>query len=233
MTGASSKKIARAIAVVAALPVLGGAQECIIILDYLDSVMIIDPVTEMRLTVDHGVIELVAGPRTGLLLHRHVVGFDTHIGSIDETLEDETLVAEALCDESTECDVDYFVELPLGVTIVLDNPIGGGKYTALDAAFRATIGEGDVEGSRLRTPTFELELEAGRVSLGFSIAPDLVRIRDGAGDVELRLPAGNYLCDLTGRNVTIAPAIVCDPSATAVLEITADDGDVNLLEEAP
>ena len=72
------------------------------------------------------------------------------------------------------CSADYTVALPAATSLTID------------------LGQGDVRGDRLASPTVSINSGTGDIELDFVTAPRAIDIDSGTGDVTIRVPGGSY-----------------------------------------
>ena len=172
---------------------LGGCGE--IIYDTSSRVLILEPVERMVFESDGGAVEVHAFERTAISLVYALTGYGTSILDVGHRVEDAALRAFIRCDGEDLCSADFYCEVPLGTRIDVRADDGDVKLTGVDAAVEAAVGLGAVEGVNLRSPSFDLTVERGAVTLAWELAPEALKIAVTTGDVALTLPTGGYRCD--------------------------------------
>jgi DUF4097 and DUF4098 domain-containing protein YvlB len=97
-------------------------------------------------------------------------------------------------------------------------------------ALQIDIGQGDVHGDRLKSPTVSINSGTGDIELDFVTAPRAINIDSGTGDVTIRVPGGSYAIRTdTGTGSTrFDSGIVTDPSSANAIRINSGTGDVNI-----
>lgn len=90
------------------------------------------------------------------------------------------------------CDVDYRVEIPRGVSVKAASGAGTIVLTGLSGEVEASTGAGDIEGDGLSGKRLVGETGSGDVELRFGSAPDHVEVETGSGSGVVWVPAGTY-----------------------------------------
>jgi hypothetical protein len=112
-------------------------------------------------------------------------------------------------------------------------PVCAANYTvSAPAATALTIdlGQGDIRGDRLKSPTVSINSGTGDIELDFVTAPRAVDIDSGTGDVTIRVPRGSYAIQTdTGTGDTrFDSGIVADLESTNTIRINSGTGDVTI-----
>jgi len=124
------------------------------------------------------------------------------------------------------CEVDYKVEIPRGLTAKLDTGSGIITMRGLTGEVNAESGSGDIEGGDLTSKRFVATAGSGGVAVKFSAAPEEVRIETGSGDVVAYLPKEGYdVTTQTGSGEEIVE-VTRDPSSSRKVTLRAGSGDV-------
>jgi hypothetical protein len=219
------------------LPMLLGAGACgIVLVDIAQRDLILEPVERVDFEVGGGNVEVYAFNRNGISLYYYMYGSLRDIGDVGYELtdDDEALEVFSVCDRTVLCTVNWYAEVPLGTAIDVQTHGGGVKLTGVDAEIAVDVAGGGFEGVGLRADALDLVVESGDVVVELLEPPTSVLVTVGAGNVELTLPPGTYRCDLTASDgVVDTTDVVCDPMATALIEIGVDLGDITLLQGPP
>jgi hypothetical protein len=112
-------------------------------------------------------------------------------------------------------------------------PLCATSYTAsVPAATALTVelGQGDIRGDRLASPTASVDSGTGDIDLEFTTAPRNVQINSGTGDVTVLVPRGSYAVQIDSGlgDAHIDQGIVDDPLSTNVIRINSGTGDVSV-----
>jgi hypothetical protein len=112
-------------------------------------------------------------------------------------------------------------------------PVCAANYTvAMPAATALTIdlGQGDIRGDALESPTVSVDSGTGDIELDFVTAPRTIDINSGTGDVTIRVPGGSYAIQTdTGTGDTrFDSGIVKDPASPNAIRIDSGTGDVTI-----
>ncbi len=110
------------------------------------------------------------------------------------------------------CKADFTVSLPAATALSID------------------LGQGDVRGDGLRSPTVSVSSGTGDVALEFAAAPREIAIDSGTGDVTIRIPAGSYdiQTDTGTGDTRFDSGIVKDASSPNTIRIDSGTGDVTI-----
>jgi len=225
----------KAVPLVLALPALGGAGICgVAIVDITQRDLILDPIDTITFEVDSGSIEVTTLDRNGTSLFYYMVGSLYDIGVVGHEVDDHTLVVTSLCDRDDFCNVNWTADVPLTTAVEVVAHNGAVKLIAAGAAVTAEIEGGGLEGVELGVPTIDANVEGGDVNLAWLVAPTRVDLVVGEGNVALTLPAGSYRCELDAADGEIdTGTITCDDTATAVLHVEVELGNITLATEMP
>lgn len=110
------------------------------------------------------------------------------------------------------CAANYTVRMPAATALSID------------------LGQGDVRGDALQSPTVSVDSGTGDIELDFVTAPRAIDINSGTGDVTVRVPAGSYAIQTdTGTGDTrFDSGIVKDLSSPNAIRIDSGTGDVTI-----
>jgi hypothetical protein len=233
-TSKRSRSLLHVGAALLALPFLGGAGTCGILFDLWSWDEITEGTDSLQLDVDEGAQEFVGYDRTNIWLQRHVYAFERAIDEADFYVEDRVFNVVFACVTPATCFADHWLEVPAALPI--SARVGLGRYSlyGLAGPVELELEEGSVQAEDMDSPTFVLDGgEPSEVVLAWRSAPESIAVDAAQATVSLQVPAGDYACDVTaGGTVTIDPAIVCDPGATATLRIAVTAGDVTVSPHA-
>ena len=224
----------RAVPIVLALPTLGGASICgVVLVDIAQRDLILDPVDLVTFEADHGDVEVFAFNRNGISLFYYMVGSLYDIGDTGHRVDGRTLEVFSLCEHPDFCNVSWYAEIMPGTAIDVVANGGAVKVTGVDAPVTADIAGGGFEGADLRAPTLDVAVEAGDVTITYAAVPASVLVALGEGNVAITLPPGTYLCELSSGDGRIDTAgVTCDAAATNVVRIDVEAGDITLVPGA-
>jgi hypothetical protein len=216
----------------AALPMLGGAGTCGILFDLWSWDEITDAADRAHVDVEEGAVEIVGYVRTNVWIQRHVYAFEKRIGTAEYGVEDRVFEVTFSCTDRGDavCFADHWLEVPQAMPITVLLGKGPLSLNSLAGPLDLTVDEGSVDGDALLAPTLVLEGDAlDHVALTWAMAPESVAIDIAAGDVDLRVPAGDYACDFAGDGGTdVDPAIVCMDGADASIHVDAGRGSLKV-----
>ena len=219
-----------------ALPLVMGSY-CGISFDFTETFLVTDPVNLIVIDVDDGNVDAVAYDRPAILLKRHTFGFENILLEPTFTVENGVASFDAHCKKKNEvCSFDHMLEVPLGVAFdltMLDARIDIGY---VDADITADIQTGFFHGVRLAAPQLEITARSADVDIDYAVAPEAAVIELDAGDVSLAVPPGDYQCLLDASDGTVeiqAATVVCNDTATSVLDVHTGRGDITVTEALP
>lgn len=201
----------------------------VVIYDTSSRVLILEPVERAVFDSDHGSVEIYAFDRTAISLLYALTGFETSIAEVGHRLDGDTLEAFIVCDGDDLCNANFYCEVPLATTLDITARTGDVKITGGAAPVSVEIGEGNFDGVGLDGGALELVVGTGVVTIGWDVAPPSATISVATGDVTLTVPAGAYRCEFEAADgAVINEAVTCDPTATSVLSVQVENGDITL-----
>lgn len=220
--------IPQIIALLLVVPFVGGAGVCgNVLYDISQRALILDPVARLEFDSDSGSVEVYAFDRTAIALSYYLTGAESDIDDVGYMLDGDVVRAFVRCADGGYCNANYGAEVPLGTAITLAARNGGVKLTGVDAEVSAVIASGGFEAVDLRSPTVEVEVDAGDVTIEMSSPPETVHITVEVGTVDLSLPAGTYRCELAAADGEVeTDGIECDPGAASIVAILVTHGDI-------
>jgi len=233
------RRIVPAVVATAALPVLAGAGSCGILFDLWSWDEMTDQADRIDAYVEEGVQEIVGqGDRANIWLQRHVYAFEGSLGDAVAEVDDERVFRLVFdCDGPATCFADHWLEVPESIAIDMKLDQGTIELFALSGPITLELGDDVVVGGDvLSSTTFALDGQSlGDVRLTWVAAPERIDIVADDAAVALQVPAGSYVCELSGAGaVEVAPEIVCgDATATAVLHVDAGAGSVRVGPSPP
>lgn len=186
--------------------------------------------TAVSMDIAAGDIEVTESPRTGI---RVVEVHHWHGGQADQPDGDHVVLAGALmlryrCATAKPCSVDYRIEVPTGVRLMLTTRAGDVTLRAVSGPVEAVSGAGDILGEGLGGAPVSVDTADGDVALAFAGPAERIDVRAGAGDVTLRLAEGPYRLDVVAANGARDVRVPDDPTATRRVAVRAEAGDVTV-----
>ena len=214
-----------------ALPVLAGA--CMwgdVLYDTSQRALILEPIDQVRFTLDHGNVEVFAFNRTAINLFYYLTGAENEIGEVGYKIADTELQAFIECaDPDGFCNANFSVEVPYGTRILATTHNGGVKLTGVDAEIVAVVAGGDFEGVELSSPSLDVAALTGNITIVQLSAPMTLQLAALTGNVDLTLPAGSYHCERAASDGDIVTTgIICDDTATSRIKIDVTTGDIHV-----
>jgi hypothetical protein len=221
----------RLIPVVLALPILGGAGICgVVLVDITQRDLILEPADTITFDVDSGAVEVFSFNRNGVSLFYYMTGSLRDIGEVGHHSDGSTLEVVSVCERDDFCNVNWYAEIALATAVDVRAGNGGVKLTGIDAPITADVVGGGFDGVDLRATSVEVDVEAGDVTINWIDAPMTVRVGVGEGNVALTLPPGTYRCELDTADGDIdSTGVICDDTATNTVHVDVETGDIALL----
>ncbi|HWB75012.1 MAG TPA: hypothetical protein VG755_08645 [Nannocystaceae bacterium] len=223
-----------AVPLVMALPVLGGAGVCgVVLVDIAQRDLILEPVTTFSIEADHGSVEVATLDRNGITLFYYMVGSLYDIGDTGHQVDGDTLHVFSYCihhDNHDYCNVSWTSEIMPGTAVDVVGGAGDVKLYRTDAPATVDLRKGALDGEELLTPSLEADVETGEVTLEYIAAPASLELTVGEGNVLITLPAAAYRCELvTDDGDVVTDGIMCDDTATNVVHVEVEAGDITLV----
>jgi hypothetical protein len=127
------------------------------------------------------------------------------------------------------CSINYVITVPRQAALQLH--LGDGDLTldGVTASVVAHSGDGDINGSGLRSKSFEVSSGDGGIHLQWAAAPSHVSLSMGDGSIDLTVPNGSgpYAIRQSGSGGSDIK-VATDPSAAATMVLRTGDGDVRV-----
>ncbi|GAA1026813.1 hypothetical protein GCM10009565_46220 [Amycolatopsis albidoflavus] len=163
-------------------------------------------VGEVALTVAAGEVTVQAGDDDEVVVQQRLTWSVTP-PVVRKSWQGNRLAITADCPQSLPfqgCSAALVLRVPARTSIEATTA-GGGALTMRDlrGPLRLNTSSGTVTGTGLRSPRVDVQAGSGPVSLGFALAPDVVRAAATSGAVDVELPADAYavqISSVTGRN---------------------------------
>jgi len=217
--------------------VLGGTACGIVLTDISQRDLVVEPAERMTVVSEGGAVEVYAFDRNGINLFYYMKGSFKDIGDVGYQFSEDgtTLEVQSICDRDDFCEVSWYIEIPtnIGTAVEVETHQGGAKLTGIVGDVVADVSGGGFDGVGLRSDVIDVVIEAGDAVVELVEPPTSVILDVGEGNVELTLPPGSHRCELTtGDGEIDMTDVVCDPMATALVQITVDVGDITLLQGA-
>jgi hypothetical protein len=130
-----------------------------------------------------------------------------------------------------ECQVDYHVTVPPGITVHANS--GAGSVVASDittsSQLRLESGAGDVTATGVSAPMITLDSGAGDVRAQLRTAAQHLEATSGAGDVTLTVPDERYAVQASSGAGTVSDSSIrIDPSSPRTIHASSGAGDVRI-----
>lgn len=218
---------------------LGGTACGVVLIDLAQRDLVLDPVERMTVLSQGGGVEVYAFDRNGINLYYYMVGSTRNIGDVGYRLSDdeETLEVQSLCvgNREDQCKINWSIEIPTNTNtaVEVETHRGGAKLIGIIGDIVADVSGGGFDGVSLRSDVLDVVIEAGDAVIEMVEPPTSLLLDVGEGNVEITLPPGSYRCELTtGDGEIDTTDVVCDPMATALVQVEVDAGDITLLQGA-
>lgn len=190
-------------------------------------VQIPGPITQVVVQVDHGNVEIVASAEVTKV---EVVRSSKDAASGQESrydTKDGVLTVEGRCGQAPKCKINHRIRVPLEVAVKID--VKDGDVTLVDTGgdIDVAVGLGNVSGLRLSSARTDVHTEGGNIDLIFAELPQTLVAQAAAGDIDLRVPAGDYRCELDEKAVPPF-GVKCAKEATRTITANTAVGRVSL-----
>lgn len=183
-------------------------------------------VKRVIVNVDHGNVEIIASPETSTVEIVRTSKDSAGPGSMHD-MKDGVLTVEGRCGRAPKCRINHRIRVPLDTAVTIT--VKDGDVALMDVAGDVTVdvGLGNVSGLRLASNLADVHTEGGNIDLIFSTGPQSLAAHAAAGDIDLRVPAGDYRCDLDKKAVPPF-GVKCDEKATRVIAASTAVGRISL-----
>ena len=148
-------------------------------------------------------------------------------------------------DCGNDCDVDYEVTVPAGLSVTgktssgdielnnvgpVDVSTTSGQLTLTDVtgSVKAGTSNGDIQGAGLHGGTVQATTSNGAIDLVLREPAD-VTARTSNGDIKLGMPTGSYRVDTTNNNGHRKIGIAQDPNGHNHLDLSTDNGEIEVV----
>lgn len=191
-------------------------------------------VSRLVVANDAGDVRISAGPDGSAQAERALRWTGDARPEVVEEVMGDTLRITARCPDrlgGEQCSVDVTVTLPAAGGV--DTVIGAGDVTVdgLAGSQKLATAAGDVTGTGLRAAQVEARSSAGDVTLTFAEAPSQVTAQGVAGDVQVRLPAGQVYDVEAGSTVGhVTVTVPRDGDGQRRISARTVTGDVRVVE---
>lgn len=189
-----------------------------------------DKVASLNLTSGSGDTVITETDRTGIKVTESLYWRKSE-PKPEHKVEGETLTMSYNCksDAWGSCGVNYRIEVPRGLQVILDAGSGNVTLRSLSGALEAKLGSGDVQSNGLTSKTVVAENGSGTLELKFAAAPDSVEARTGSGDTQVYVPAGAYAVSTDIGSGDADIKVTNDPKSAHKISLSAGSGDVSVL----
>ncbi|MER7205610.1 DUF4097 family beta strand repeat-containing protein [Streptosporangium sp. NPDC000239] len=160
---------------------------------------------------------------------RHWGGDDRNSPKTEHPVAGGTLTLRYDCPGSSNCSVDYRIDIPKGLAVTLESTAGDITMRSLTGEVNASAGAGDIEGNDLGGKSLVATTGAGEVRVRFAAAPGRVEVETGTGDATVRLPQGSYNVTAgTGVGEEVVK-VTNDPASPNGVSVRTGAGDAKVL----
>ena len=142
------------------------------------------------------------------------------------TVADGTLTLTFHC-ASTECGIDYDVQVPDGTAVEINASAGNVTLTDLSGSVQASTRAGKITATAMSARQARFSDGAGNILIGYVSAPTSLYAGAGAGDVTLFMPGGaSYKVAASSRAGAVHVTVPQSASAPSAVTATSTAGDV-------
>ncbi|MFD0884395.1 DUF4097 family beta strand repeat-containing protein [Streptosporangium algeriense] len=160
---------------------------------------------------------------------RHWSGDERNSPKTEHPVAGGTLTLRYDCPASSNCSVDYRLDIPKGLAVTLESAAGDITMRSLTGEVNATAGTGGIEGNGLGGRSLVATTGAGEVKVRFAAAPGHVEVETGTGDATVRLPQGSYNVTAdTGVGEEVVK-VTDDPASPNSVSVRTGAGDAKVL----
>jgi hypothetical protein len=228
-----TRRLRPLLAVLAALPALGGAGTCGLIYDIGQLQLVLDPIERVDVDSDSGALEVFAFDRNGTVVSYYLSGYDASLDEMGYAVDGEDLDVFMRKGGPAAVSADFYLEVPLGTRVKLRVADGPVKLTGVDADVIGSVEIGDLEGVKLAAPEFDVDVVEGSVDLEFVTTPNRLAVIVTVGDINITVPPGAYRCDLEDADEPALVGVTCDDAAIPELVLAAPAGAIRIEGKTP
>jgi hypothetical protein len=180
---------------------------------------------EISLKTSAGTVRIQAGTGTQVSVS-YTEHYELRRPTVTATALDAGLQLAARCPGGLfgdNCEINYVVTVPASASLVLHTGDGDVHLGATTGTISVDTGNGDVDGTQLRSTTVIASTGNGDVQLQWDVAPTEVVTTTGNGGINLVVPQGTaYKVSAHTGNGSTHVTVPQDQAATA--SITAETG---------
>jgi hypothetical protein len=127
------------------------------------------------------------------------------------------------------CSINYVITVPEQAALRLHLGDGNVNLQGVTASVVVQAGDGDINGSKLRSASFQVSSGDGGMHLQWATAPSNVALSMGDGDIDLTVPNGSgpYAIRQSGSGGSDIK-VATDPNAVAAMTLRTGDGNVRV-----
>jgi hypothetical protein len=176
--------------------------------------------------VDHGNVEIIASAETTTVEIVRTSKDSAGPGS-QHAMKDGVLTITGSCGGTPKCRINHRVRVPLETAVTITVKDGDVALMDVGGDVSVDVGLGNVSGLRLASNVADVHTEGGNIDLIFLTGPQRLTAQVAAGDIDLRVPAGDYRCEIDEKAVPPF-GVKCDTTATRVITATTAVGRISL-----
>ncbi len=187
-------------------------------------------VTALEAYTDSGDIVINESGRSGIRVTEtlHWSGDKTDRPKTEHPVDGGTLTLRHEC-SSSNCAVDYKVEIPKGLKATLEASSGNITLRTLTGEVNATATSGDINANGLGAKNLVATTGAGDVEIRFVTVPSHVEVETGSGDATVRLPGGSYNVTAETGAGDRTVKVTDDPSSANSVSVHTGAGNAKIL----
>ena len=188
-----------------------------------EAIHVNEPVSEVRVEIGAGEVELVAADVTAVDVSARIKGEKNHLR---QESRDGTLVLSIECAESP-CGSRIRATVPRAVRLSAKTGSADVVLQGTRGAIELETGSGDISAAAFAGAELSAHTGSGDVSLVVAEPSQRLNIHTGSGDVHLRIPTGKYRLALdTGSGEERVNGVVNDAAAERTIDVGTGSGDV-------
>lgn len=162
-------------------------------------VLVPGQVKEVVVRVDHGNLEIAASAETTQVeIVRAARDAAAGQGSTHD-VKDGVLTVEGRCGGLPKCRINHRLRVGIDTKVTVEIKEGDVALMDVGGDISVEVGLGNVSGLRLGAANTTVHTEGGNIDLIYAAKPQALTANAAAGDVDLRVPAGDYRCDIDDK----------------------------------
>ena len=185
----------------------------------------------VELEVAEGDVEIVGGPNPDVLVSRVDSSAFGHWPTEQRFITEGVLRIESTCPELVigACAADYRITVPEQVPLRIVVEHGDIRLTASrESALLSTL-DGSITVNAFCGPALDATAGGGDLDVVATCPTDRLTLRTGSGDINARMPPGQYNIDAQTLDGNVAiRGVTDDPASSARIQAFSNNGDVTV-----